>query len=263
MAVKKMTGREKVICLCFALFWILVWAVMEHMCGGNLISTLPLFTFIFLVGLVVYFFSIFILWAIEIIRRRPDGPHTEYSETGQVVEEGVYKNGKFDGLRKSYCKNGQVEIEAMFKNGKQEGVSKLYHENGQLMSEAVYKGGELYGLVREFYENGKLKKEGVCRGGKLEGRLKEYDENGDLKHEKTGEVSKIDIKKIITSPLFVFLCIVLGVLTVAMVLLRVEGNLDGFVPAIKKIFFVGFCLYLVSKTISMMLRKLQRKKGKP
>ena len=63
-------------------------------------------------------------------------------KSGQLKEEGYWKDGKPEGLYKEYHENGQLKKEGYWKDGKQKGLWKEYDENGQLKEEGSFKDGE-------------------------------------------------------------------------------------------------------------------------
>jgi hypothetical protein len=79
--------------------------------------------------------------------------------------------------------NGQLKSEGLYKDGKGEGLVKEYYENGQLKREGVYKSGMEEGAFKDYYENGKLKSETEYKRGVKSGPFKVYDEAGQLKNE--------------------------------------------------------------------------------
>ncbi len=84
------------------------------------------------------------------------------------------------GAQTIYFKNGQLMEESVFKGGKYDGISKRYYSNGTLKAERQYKNGELSGSFKEYYRNGQIKIEGKVKDGALSGVLKRYDEEGRL-----------------------------------------------------------------------------------
>ena len=56
-------------------------------------------------------------------------------------------------ITREYYKSGQLKLEGVFKDGKPEGLFKTYHALGQLSSEGVYKKGKLEGTGKTYFEN--------------------------------------------------------------------------------------------------------------
>ncbi len=81
-------------------------------------------------------------------------------ETKQDSTESQIANLPPGLVRKHYAL-GQLASEGVYKNGKKEGLFKWYDENGRLYEEAVFKSGMLEGEVKKYDENGRLKKEEV------------------------------------------------------------------------------------------------------
>ena len=74
-------------------------------------------------------------------------------ESGKIIET----TGKIpDGIIKEYYESGKLLAEYNYKDGKLEGLSKGYYESGAFRGEWNYKSGKLEGIVKVFYENGNL-----------------------------------------------------------------------------------------------------------
>ena len=114
------------------------------------------------------------------------------SENFKLQEEGVYVNGKREGVAKWYYTEGKVSVEYTYKNGDLEGKMKTYYKNGNISAEGTYVHNEFEGDYFEYYENGNVKCSGKYIKGKKEGIWKEYDENEKMKQVKykNGEVKK-------------------------------------------------------------------------
>ncbi len=99
----------------------------------------------------------------------------------KVSEEGIYKDGKKEGIWKEYYKNGNLKSEITFTNNKPDGYAKLYYENGKLSEEGNWKGTKWIGNYKYYHENGKPKYEFVfTNDGKRSGKQKYYHENGKI-----------------------------------------------------------------------------------
>jgi len=86
--------------------------------------------------------------------------------------------------------------QGLFKDGKKEGLHKGWYNTGNLEREIYYKNGLENGIVKSWYENGQLNSEFVCLDGKIIGKSKNYNENGVLKselHYKNGELVKMTV----------------------------------------------------------------------
>ncbi len=91
----------------------------------------------------------------------------EFSDSGIVLSENSYKNGKKDGVAKGYFDSGTLMIERHFKKGEVVGVVKVYYESGGLAREQPFKDGKLNGVVKEYSESGALQRETLYKEGKV------------------------------------------------------------------------------------------------
>ena len=64
-------------------------------------------------------------------------------DTGENKNEGIYKDGKLEGLFTQWYENGQKWFEVTFKDGKEDGLWTYWNEIGDKLSEKTYKDGEL------------------------------------------------------------------------------------------------------------------------
>ncbi|MAY84137.1 MAG: hypothetical protein CMP59_08395 [Flavobacteriales bacterium] len=134
------------------------------------------------------------------------GPnHNDGYQTGDLIEEGKYENGRKQGLWKKYYpggklkseityvnsrpkgpytlyyKNGKVEEKGNWERTKNTGSFKRYHPNGKLAQDFNFTAtGKRTGEQKYFYENGQLRLVGTWQEGQETGQMKEYYENGDL-----------------------------------------------------------------------------------
>jgi antitoxin component YwqK of YwqJK toxin-antitoxin module len=104
----------------------------------------------------------------------------EYSDSGVLLSETSYKEGKKDGVAKGYFDSGALLIERHFRNGGIVGVVKMYHENGVLAKEQTFKDGKMNGLETKYYKSGKLQQETVYKDGKPVSGYS-YNEQGEKK----------------------------------------------------------------------------------
>ncbi|MBN2681874.1 MAG: hypothetical protein JXR58_05165 [Bacteroidales bacterium] len=83
-----------------------------------------------------------------------------YYPSGEIMEEGEYKNNKRTGDWKFYYPSGKVEQTGSYIAGNETGTWKFYAESGQLLMEENYLKGKREGAFREFDRNGLLINEG-------------------------------------------------------------------------------------------------------
>ena len=118
---------------------------------------------------------------IKTVGKIPDGAVKEYYESGKLMEEADYKNGKREGISKWYYENGLLKGERNYKDGKLDGIIKWYYSTGSLGTEFNYKSGKLEGLTKLYWENGNIKAEHNYKDGKRDGVNKQYYESGELR----------------------------------------------------------------------------------
>ncbi len=72
-----------------------------------------------------------------------EGVWTWRFANGQKKTEGIYKDGKAEGLAASYYRKGQKRSEGTNKDGKKEGVWTYWDVKGNVTKTETYKNGEL------------------------------------------------------------------------------------------------------------------------
>ncbi len=98
-----------------------------------------------------------------------------------IIEEGVYKKSRKQGLWKKYFPTGEIKSEIEYKNGRASGVFKTYHPNGQIEEKGNWKGRVYTGDFERYYEDGTLaQKKNFNEKGKTEGVVEYYHVNGQL-----------------------------------------------------------------------------------
>lgn len=125
----------------------------------------------------------------------------EYDKSGQILKEGKYKNGLFEGLLRNIEKgtvkdsvfvNGRLRSISSFKNEKLDGSSVTYFESESIFTEnlktkeeTTYENGLKNGASNTWYINGKKESEKFYTKGQLNGKSVSYYENGKQKSEVT------------------------------------------------------------------------------
>ena len=130
----------------------------------------------------------------------PNGKGIKYYSNGNILYDGYFINGKFegkgkyiyddgdyftgeykDGLRNGkgivYFKNGKILFEGEFINDKKEGKGKYFNSNGTYFI-GEYKNDLKNGEGKEYYSNGKIKYEGEFFNDIYEGNGKYITEDG-------------------------------------------------------------------------------------
>ena len=131
----------------------------------------------------------------------PNGKGIKYYSNGNIMYEGDFINGKFEGNGKFYYDDGDYFI-GKYKNDLRNGKGILYYKNGNIMFEGeyikgvregkgkyYYEDGQYYigqykknlpnGKGKLYYSNGKIKYEGDFINDKFEGNGKYYWEDGE------------------------------------------------------------------------------------
>lgn len=103
-----------------------------------------------------------------------------FLQNGELLREGRFKNGYFDGVWKYYEDNVLVK-KAFFVDGVLEGEQVAFHSNGNVKSTCVYQDGMLIGEYLEYYSTKQLKSIVVYINDKKEGEQKFFFEDGSLK----------------------------------------------------------------------------------
>ncbi len=95
------------------------------------------------------------------------GRVTEHSDTGILLSETSYKNGKKDGVALGYFDSGALLIERHFKAGVIVDKVKMYYESGGgLAKEQTFANGKMNGLEIRYYPTGKIRQETMYKNGK-------------------------------------------------------------------------------------------------
>ncbi len=148
-------------------------------------------------------------------QKHPDGPFKTYFDTGELKQEGAYRNDKKVGQWKDYYKNGQLSRSYIYApNGLYSGIEEQYTKKGVLAYKAqvnsemgldvvhYFSSGEfraesskkffkkekefiVEGLGKQYYQEGGLQSEGIYKDGLLEGIWKSYYNSGELEWEVT------------------------------------------------------------------------------
>ena len=88
-----------------------------------------------------------------------------YYENGNREREGVYKNGREDGLWIWYYENGNKKEEGFFREGKWDGTWTWYREDGTLQYERAYWNGIERGVWTWWDEHGNKTRQEIWQEG--------------------------------------------------------------------------------------------------
>jgi antitoxin component YwqK of YwqJK toxin-antitoxin module len=78
----------------------------------------------------------------------------EFYESGKLLSETPYKNGKAEGLATSWYETGEKMEETLYKNGQREGLETHWYKTGEKHNEYPYKNGRIIGLATYWHKNG-------------------------------------------------------------------------------------------------------------
>ena len=111
----------------------------------------------------------------------PNGKGIKYYPNGNILYEGDFINGKFEGNGKYYYDNGDYYI-GKYKNGLRNGKGIKYYKNGKILFNGEYINGKAEGNGKCFWEDGEYC---IChwKNGIRNGRGIEYYSNGNIKYD--------------------------------------------------------------------------------
>ena len=111
----------------------------------------------------------------------PNGKGVKYYSNGNILYEGYFLNGKFDGKGKYIYDNGDYFI-GQYKNGLRTGKGKLYYRNGNIMYEGDFINNKRDGFGKYIYEDGKYYI-GQWKNDLFHGKGTQYYPNGNIFYE--------------------------------------------------------------------------------
>ena len=125
-----------------------------------------------------------------------------FAETGELIQEGLYRSGEFHGTWRWYYLNGELHREEEYRMGKPNGLFKEWSTTGKVLVDGIYENGmrqgkwiidvndhreegefiddERHGLWLHIYPNGEYQFEGSYALGVKEGKHEYRDPNGSL-----------------------------------------------------------------------------------
>lgn len=106
-----------------------------------------------------------------------DGYHSAYIQA-------EFKDGFYDGKYEEHVYN-KLKCEGVYKEGRKNGVFKMYDDEGRVKEEKSYKEAKLDGAHKTFYTSGKLEREVNYRNGKQDGKELAYEFDGTLRRDHT------------------------------------------------------------------------------
>ena len=117
----------------------------------------------------------------EFMNNIPNGYGIKYYSNGNILYEGYFMNGKFEGNGKYIYDDGDYFI-GQFKNGLRHGNGTLHYKNGNIAFEGEYINGKSEGNGKYIYENGNYYI-GQWKNGLKNGKGIMYYSNGKIMYE--------------------------------------------------------------------------------
>lgn len=112
-----------------------------------------------------------------------NGTYKEFYPNGDLKAEGLYVDGRSQGLWTFYHSNGNVEAKGEYDEGLRKGEWAFFHPNGSKAAQGLYKEGIREGNWLFFHENGNLSSQGVMHEGQKDGYWRLFNRLGEFKGE--------------------------------------------------------------------------------
>ncbi len=96
-----------------------------------------------------------------------NGISRQYYETGELMEETGWKNGKQEGKFQIFYKNGKPYLQCKMHDDKRNGLCLVYYKNERLQLEAGYKNGLRHGEWKFFDDKGNFQYQLNYNNGEL------------------------------------------------------------------------------------------------
>ncbi len=120
-------------------------------------------------------------WYLKNSSNAYSGKFIDYYLDGKKQGEGIFKNGKVNGLRKMYFQNGQISMERVYSSGVENGFEKEYYEDGTIKQKGVFLNGKENGTWEMYHPNGQLKQRTTFDYGKMDGESISYYSTGKIR----------------------------------------------------------------------------------
>ena len=101
-------------------------------------------------------------------------------DSGKLVRETEYRNGRALGYRKSIDFSGRTIVGSINENGNRDGESKSYDAAGTLIAEERYLNGDLVGLQTYYHANKQVRRRSFHEPRKVALAAIEYNDRGQL-----------------------------------------------------------------------------------
>jgi antitoxin component YwqK of YwqJK toxin-antitoxin module len=116
------------------------------------------------------------------VNGRKEGIWTKYHKDGKTPKlKGNYVDNRPDGAFTRYYSSGQIKEQGNFSKNGYKGELIRYHTNGKMSYKALYNNeGKETGKVQYFHENGKIALEYNMKSGVLTGKVSRFNGQGNL-----------------------------------------------------------------------------------
>jgi uncharacterized protein len=114
---------------------------------------------------------------------RGTGHYKEFYPNSGLKAEGVYEDGRSEGVWTFYHPNGKPQARGSYKEGLRVGKWEYFHEDGTLSASGNFEEGLRQGRWDFYNPNGTLSSQGEMKEGKKEGFWKLYNQWGDFRGE--------------------------------------------------------------------------------
>jgi antitoxin component YwqK of YwqJK toxin-antitoxin module len=127
----------------------------------------------------------------KLINGKKNGVWKDWHNSGQISDEGFYRDDKKVGIHRSWCRNGTLGSECGYEDGEQHGIQRAWYCNGQLKLEQPYENGYPIGVHKWWYEDSQKMSETPWGEYGIDGVKRFWHSNGRLKYEGTYKHNKI------------------------------------------------------------------------
>lgn len=131
------------------------------------------------VGTFKYFYENGKVFSVNIFRGATGVCYSkQYSGSGNVIAEGVYRYQKKDSVWTYYDRDFNVMSTETYKIGELHGESKTFFPNGNVLELLNFESNKRQGKYVEYYENGQVYIKSAYKNDKMHGEMRIYTYNG-------------------------------------------------------------------------------------
>ena len=112
---------------------------------------------------------------------KKNGDYSRYSDSGQIEESGVYKDGVLDGEAVQFFADGKPRVVRQYNGGEKSGLEAERYQSGQARALTMWKEDKLDGKAEFFFESGKPLCKVTYASNKRNGPMKCFYQNGNLR----------------------------------------------------------------------------------